>query len=178
MLIVRDLVCSWCTVDGPFFNQRRATTESGGAPAGHPERTFHSFVAGCIGGYCVWGNSSSINNQILLYLISRIQMGLVKKAWERWNIMDGTTELRHPHSTSILLRHPWLYRAVAATTWGMVMALFEDSPHVLHSSLRSSMDEIYRYPSLLSPSSSSLEDPVTTTTEARSRAGYDDSIPQ
>ena len=29
--------------------------------------------------------------------------------------------------------------------WGLVMVLFEESPHVLHRSLKSSMDEIYRY---------------------------------
>ena len=104
-------------------------------------------------------------------------MALVKKVWERCNVTDGTAA-QHPHSTSILLRHPWLYRAIAATTWGMVMALFEDSPHVLHSSLKSSMDEIYRYPSLLSSSSSSLEDVATTTEATSSSPGYDNSIPQ
>jgi hypothetical protein len=34
---------------------------------------------------------------------------------------------------------------IAASAWGVVMALFEESPHALHPSLRSGMDEIYRY---------------------------------
>jgi peroxisomal membrane protein 4 len=105
---------------------------------GHPDRAYHSFVAGWIGGYCVWGDYSSINNQVLLYLISRIQVGLIKKVWEA---LHGTPH-SHPESA---LQHPYLYPMIAASAWGVVMALFEESPHVLHPSLRSSMDEIYRY---------------------------------
>jgi hypothetical protein len=37
------------------------------------------------------------------------------------------------------------YSIAAAAVWGLVMLLFEESPEVLHPSLKSSMDEIYRF---------------------------------
>lgn len=37
------------------------------------------------------------------------------------------------------------YPLGAAAVWGIVMALFEACPHVLHPSLKRSMDEIYRF---------------------------------
>lgn len=120
-------------VDGPSHHLPASM-----ARAGHPERGFHSFVAGWIGGYFIWGDYTSINHQLLLYLISRIQIGLIKKVWEGFH---GT-----PHDDpSSALQHPHLYPLIAASAWGVVMSLFEDSPHVLHRSLRSSMEEIYRY---------------------------------
>ena len=120
-------------VDGPSHHIPPAL-----APAGEPDRYYHSFVAGWLGGYFVWGRYSSVNHQIILYLASRILVGLVKRGWEQ---IHGTPH-HHPSSA---LQHPKLYPFMAATVWGIVMALFEESPHVLHRSLRTSMDEIYRY---------------------------------
>ena len=107
--------------------------------AGHPERPYHSLLAGAAGGYFVWGKYSSVNHQIILYLTSRITIGLVKRGWER---------IYHKPSSSptSIFQHPKTYPMVAATVWGIVMLLFEESPHVLHRSLKTSMDEIYRRP--------------------------------
>jgi peroxisomal membrane protein 4 len=105
--------------------------------AGHPERPYHALIAGATGGYFVFGRYSSVNNQIVLYLSSRVLVGLAKLAWER---IHGTS---HQHSS--VLQHPKTYPLLAATVWGLVMALFEESPHVLHRSLKQSMDEIYRF---------------------------------
>jgi hypothetical protein len=41
-------------------------------PPGYPERIYHSWIAGAIGGYFVWGRHSAVNHQILLYLSSRV----------------------------------------------------------------------------------------------------------
>jgi hypothetical protein len=72
-----------------------------------------------------------------LYLTSRVLIGLAKRAWEK---VHGK-----PHHHSNVLQHPKTFPLIAATVWGLVMVLFEESPHVLHRSLRQSMDEIYRY---------------------------------
>jgi len=111
------------SVHGPFPGEAsflRATV-----PPGHPERAHHALLAGAIGGYCVWGRYSSVNHQVLLYLSSRVLMGLWKRSGQQ--------------------AHPRLFSILAAAVWAIVMILFEESPEVLHPSLKSSMDEIYRY---------------------------------
>lgn len=101
---------------------------------GIPERTRHAAIAGAIGGYFIWGDYSSINYQVVLYLMSRIITGAVSLAREKeiapfnWKICDFDT----------------VYPIKAAIVWGTVMALYESSPHVLHPSLKKSMDEVYR----------------------------------
>lgn len=113
-------------VDGPIQKELHTIPW---APAGHPEHAYHAFVAGAVGGYVVWGRHSSVNYQIVLYLASRVLVG----AWKRFFHTSETDEA-----------HPRTYPLAAAMVWGVVMALFEESPHVLHRSLRSSMDEIYK----------------------------------
>jgi peroxisomal membrane protein 4 len=131
------------TVDGPFAAGRGVPTSI----AGHPERPYHALVAGSLGGYFVWGRYSRINHQIILYLTSRVLLGLSKRAWERY--------YNSSHTNSKILQHPRAYSLFSAGIWGIVMILFEESPHVLHRSLKQSMDEIYRY-QLSSSSSNSL----------------------
>jgi len=146
-------------------------------PAGHPERTYHSFLAGALGGYLVWGRYSSVNYQIVLYLSSRVAVALyhklamvLRERRRRRNTRrtgSGGTQQRGrgtvdsaatlattsggARSSSSSSVYPW----AAAVVWGLVMALFEESPEVLHPSLKTSMDEIYRY-SLLKRSKSDV----------------------
>jgi len=103
-------------------------------PPGFPEKSLHAAIAGASGGYIVWGRYSSVNYQILLYLSSRVLIGIMSLArekqippfcWDRCNFED-------------------IYPLKAAVTWGVVMYLFEKYPYVLHSSLKRSMDEVYR----------------------------------
>lgn len=111
------------TVDGPAHSRPVLAL----APPGHAQHVYHSFVAGAIGGYFVWGRYSSVNYQIVLYLASRVMVGLWHRMFPHWK------------------DHPRLYPLAAAGVWGLVMALFEESPEVLHPSLRASMNEIYRW---------------------------------
>jgi hypothetical protein len=99
------------------------------AQPGYPELSHHALLAGAVGGYIVWGRYSAVNYQILLYLSSRVIVALGKRT-----LFKGE---RKPH--------PWLYSMFAAAVWGLAVALFEESPDVLHPSLKSSMDEIYRF---------------------------------
>ena len=138
------------------------------AVAGLPERPYHAFLAGCAGGYVVWGRYSSVNYQILLYLTSRILVGMAKRAGEAWcrdwrkthprlfgsaTVVglgsDGSSSDDHHRILNAISNK--FYPIAAAAIWGVVMVLFEDSPHVLHRSLRQSMDEIYRFPFLPLP---------------------------
>ena len=108
---------------------------------GLPENPRHALIAGAVGGYAVWGRYSSVNYQIVLYLTSRIIVGGLTLARERGIPPFGAKMLNFDRS----------YRLAAAAVWGVVMLLFEEHPHVLHPSLKRSMDEIYRFlPSWLS----------------------------
>jgi len=121
---------------GRDYNNSISTTT---IEVGQPERPYHSLLAGAIGGYFVWGRYSSVNHQIILYLTSRILVGLAKRGWE-------LIFQKPSHSPSSIFQHTKTYPMMAATVWGIVMMLFEESPHVLHRSLKASMDEIYRRP--------------------------------
>ena len=101
----------------------RFTTTKSSLPSRPP--FFHSFLAGCIGGWYVWGRTySSLKYQILLYLSIRVLVGVGKL------------------SSSLPSNN--LYRPASALVWGAVLALYETHPEVLHASLVRSMDEIYR----------------------------------
>jgi peroxisomal membrane protein 4 len=112
---------------------------------GYPERAHHALLAGSIGGYVVWGRYSSINHQILLYLASRISVALWKRV-----VLKGESK-----------PHPRTFSLISALMWGLAMMLYEESPHVLNPSLKSSMDEIYRY-NLQSTGESTETSPYST----------------
>mmetsp|Transcript_26215 Transcript_26215/g.26644 ORF Transcript_26215/g.26644 Transcript_26215/m.26644 type:complete len:248 (-) Transcript_26215:440-1183(-) len=124
-------------VNGPLSLTKTISTKT--IEVGQPERPYHSLLAGATGGYFVWGRYSSVNHQIILYLTSRILVGLAKRGWE-------LIFQKPSHSPSSIFQHTKTYPMMAATVWGIVMLLFEESPHVLHRSLKASMDEIYRRP--------------------------------
>ncbi len=117
-------------LDGPNAGRRLVPR-----PPGLPEYPQHAAISGAIGGYFIWGKYSSINYQIVLYLTSRIIAGMVSLAREKgippfkWKMCNFDN----------------VYPMKAAVVWGTVMALFESYPHVLHPSLKKSMDEVYRY---------------------------------
>jgi peroxisomal membrane protein 4 len=90
-------------------------------------------VAGAIGGYFVWGRYSAVNYQIVLYLTSRVLVGLGKYLQQVYLPEEGAVSFDQS------------YPLFAAVVWGLVMILFEERPSVLHPSLKKSMDEIYRY---------------------------------
>ncbi|KAL0094677.1 peroxisomal membrane protein 4 [Phycomyces blakesleeanus] len=92
------------------------------------ESSHHSFLAGAIGGYIVFKNNTSINQQIILYLFSRIFMALVKLPVKR-QVVDAPQ-----HSFAIF----------ATLIWGTVMWLFKHEADTLQPSLRASMVYIYK----------------------------------
>ncbi|GMH54714.1 hypothetical protein TrVE_jg316 [Triparma verrucosa] len=94
---------------------------------GRPLRPYHSFLAGAVGGYVVWGDFTSVNYQVNLYLLGRVLAGIV-------NARDGKGGNVEPKG----------YRFMSVVVWGAVMYLFEKEPESLQYGLRSSMEEVYR----------------------------------
>ncbi|KAL1929689.1 hypothetical protein VTP01DRAFT_1827 [Rhizomucor pusillus] len=95
---------------------------------GDKEADIHPFIAGLVGGYFVFGENNSINQQIVLYVFARVFMALVKVPVKR-KIMEA------PKHT---------YPFFAAVCWGLVMYLFKHDADLLQPSLRSSMQYIYK----------------------------------
>jgi len=110
--------------------------------AGYPAKPHHALIAGAVGGYFVWGNYTPIHNQILLYISSRVVMGLFK-LWTTKETSDSDV-LKDIQVFTTNNRFQW-YPYVSAIVWGTVMYLFEEVPHVLQPSLKASMEEIYRF---------------------------------
>jgi len=116
-------------VDGPGYGRRLIPR-----PPGIPERSQHAAIAGAVGGYIIWGKYSSVNYQIVMYLTSRILIAMVHLAREK-NIPPFCWK-------SMTFKNVYKYKA--ALVWSISMFLFETYPHVLHPSLKQSMDDIYR----------------------------------
>ena len=131
-----------CILDGPpklRNKMQRNGSKELTSDTGLPYHPYHSFIAGFIGGYTIWGRYSSVNYQIVLYLISRVLAGLLTLGVES-QLMKGKNSTS---STQSWLTFQKGYPYIAASVWGLVMVLFESYPQVLQSSLRRSMEEIY-----------------------------------
>lgn len=98
---------------------------------GMPASPLHALAAGAVGGWVVWANYSGVNYQIVLYLLSRIVVGLVR--------LLASKQVR-PFS---LVNFKQTYPYLAMGVWAVVMWLYEYHPRVIHPSLASSMDFLY-----------------------------------
>lgn len=86
-----------------------------------------AFVAGVVGGYLIFGEDNNINQQIVLYLFSRIMMGMAKLSVKK----------------GIIPQPPHAFPIFAAVVWGIVMWLFRKERDTLQGSLQASMQYLY-----------------------------------
>uniref|UniRef100_A0A7S3Z0U8 Uncharacterized protein n=1 Tax=Lotharella globosa TaxID=91324 RepID=A0A7S3Z0U8_9EUKA len=84
-------------------------------------------LAGGLGGSLVFGDDTSINTQINLYVFSRVAKALGHLILER----QWIPKWKH-----------W-YRIWAGLSWALVMVLFSKKRHTLQKSLTSSMIYLY-----------------------------------
>ncbi|KAF9351345.1 hypothetical protein BGX26_010637 [Mortierella sp. AD094] len=91
------------------------------------ERPMDSFLAGLVGGYIIFGENNNVNQQIVLYLFSRIMMGLAKL----------------PVKKNVISEPAQTFPVFASLVWATVMFLFQNEKDVLQPSLRASMQYIY-----------------------------------
>lgn len=89
---------------------------------------WHSFSAAFITGYIVFGQFNKVNEQINLYLLSRILYGLAKMCVKRDYVQSPKSSV-----------FPWF----AAIVWGVVLWQFEYEQDTLQQSLQSSMTYLY-----------------------------------
>lgn len=86
-----------------------------------------NFIAGVFGAYFIWAKKTSVNMQIMLYLLSR-------------NLLALSTIL----SNKYFPEFHYGFSLTSMLVWGVVMYLFEVNPRALQSSLKQSMDFIYK----------------------------------
>jgi peroxisomal membrane protein 4 len=87
----------------------------------------HFFIAGLLNGYLVYrSKDSNINQQIILYLLSRVLTGGAQSLQTSGHLPSGK----------------W-FPLLAALCWGLVMFLFENDPKSLQPSLTGSMEFLY-----------------------------------
>eukprot|EP00128_Syssomonas_multiformis_P012260 Colp12_sorted_trinity150504_noHs@537 len=92
------------------------------------QHSVNAFLSGCLGGYLVFGESSNINQQINMYLLSRIMFGLVKVAAQKGFIPTPEADP---------------FPLFGTLVWGIVLWLFEHEKWSLQPSLQNSMTYLY-----------------------------------
>lgn len=106
---------------------------------GGVEKNHHSFLAGCIGGYAVFRHDNPVNNQIVMYLFSRVTIAIVKLLYQETVKKSQSIELS-PYVKS-MAEHG--FEIEATIVWGLVMWLFTYRRSLLQSSLQASMQYLY-----------------------------------
>ena len=123
---------------------------------GGKEDSSHSFLAGLFGGYWVFGHgrgaTSSVNQQICIYVFARVVLALAKLAVQPPgdNSLVGGSYGGHGGKGVLGLSEKQLTKiqsyswpVFASLSWASVMWLFRFYPDMLQPSLRSSMTYMY-----------------------------------
>ncbi|KAF2481428.1 putative peroxisomal membrane protein [Neohortaea acidophila] len=123
---------------------------------GGKEDSFHSLLAGLHGGYWVFGHgrgaTSSVNQQICVYVFARVMLAFAKLAvlppgdnslvGGAYGGRGGKGLLNlNQEQRELVQKYSW--PAFASISWACVMWLFRYYPETLQPSLRSSMTYIY-----------------------------------
>ncbi|KAH9890943.1 peroxisomal membrane protein 4 [Cubamyces lactineus] len=106
---------------------------------GGKERSFDTFIAGLIGGYVVFGDRNAVNEQIVLYVCSRVVASFLSRAKAPYNMSSaGSSGVKPlpPDSTQ--------FSIFAAVCWGAVMWLFNERGEAIQPGMFNSMTYLYR----------------------------------
>ncbi|THH16830.1 hypothetical protein EW146_g3873 [Bondarzewia mesenterica] len=87
---------------------------------GGKERPYDSFVAGLLGGYIVFSDRNAINEQIVLYVCSRVVASFIPRASAPYS-----TSSAHASTVKPVPPDSRYFSVFAALSWGMVMWLFQ-----------------------------------------------------
>jgi len=109
---------------------------------GGKERSTDTFIAGLIGGYVVFGDRNAVNEQIVLYVVSRVVAAFLPRA-------DSTPYSRTSSPTGSALTRPVppdprYFSVFAALAWGAVMWLFKNQGESIQPGMFNSMTYLYR----------------------------------
>jgi len=99
------------------------------------KRKFDTFIAGLIGGYVVFGDRTSINEQIVLYVCSRVVASFIPRASSPQSVSAAPVRPVPPDSR--------YFSIFAAVVWGAVMYVFEHKGEAIQPGMFNSMTYLY-----------------------------------
>ncbi|EGN94549.1 hypothetical protein SERLA73DRAFT_188508 [Serpula lacrymans var. lacrymans S7.3] len=106
---------------------------------GGKERSADTFIAGLLGGYFVFGDRTAVNEQIVLYVVSRVVASFIPRAdapYSKSPSSGGVTRPVPPDSR--------YFTVFAALSWGAVMWLFKHRGETIQPGMFNSMTYLYR----------------------------------
>ncbi|KAM0746306.1 peroxisomal protein [Meredithblackwellia eburnea MCA 4105] len=106
---------------------------------GGKERSSDTFFAGLLGGWLVFGERNAVNEQIVLYVVSRVITSLLPRATPP----AAPKPLQPPTGAGSRPPNNRIFELYAAVTWGAVMWLFKERRDRLHGGMVSSMQYLY-----------------------------------
>ncbi|KAL0950852.1 hypothetical protein HGRIS_007610 [Hohenbuehelia grisea] len=106
---------------------------NGGKP-----RSADTFIAGLIGGYFVFGNRTAVNEQIVLYVVSRVVASFIPRSGDPYSKGAGGSAVKP------LPPNARYFSVFAALSWGAVMWLFTNRGQTIQPGMFSSMTYLYR----------------------------------
>ncbi|KAF7310633.1 hypothetical protein HMN09_00606100 [Mycena chlorophos] len=107
---------------------------------GGKQRSSDTFLAGLLGGYIVFGERNAVNEQIVLYVVSRVVATLIPRSGSPYSSAPppaGTKARPVPPD-------PRYFTVFAALAWGAVMWLFEHKGETIQPGMFNSMVYLYR----------------------------------
>ncbi|TRM60104.1 Tim17/Tim22/Tim23/Pmp24 family-domain-containing protein [Schizophyllum amplum] len=106
---------------------------------GNKQRDTDTFIAGLVGGWYVFGNRTAVNEQIVLYVVSRVVASFVPRAGNPYSSTPAA-----PGTVKPLPPDPKYFTFFAAFAWGAVMWLFEHRGETIQPGMFNSMTYLYR----------------------------------
>ncbi|TDL28837.1 peroxisomal membrane protein 4 [Rickenella mellea] len=100
------------------------------------ERSSDTFIAGLLGGYIVFGDRSAVNEQIVLYVCSRVVASFIPRASSPPLSPGSPTKPLPPDARN--------FSIFAALSWGAVMWLFKNRGETIQPGMFSSMKYLYQ----------------------------------
>jgi len=105
------------------------------------ERNADTFFAGLLGGYIVFGNRTAVNEQIVLYVVSRVLASFIPRSTSPYSSPTPST------TDSVVKPIPpdaRYFSLFAALSWGAVMWLFNHRGETIQPGMFNSMKYLYR----------------------------------
>ncbi|RDB29005.1 Peroxisomal membrane protein 4 [Hypsizygus marmoreus] len=109
---------------------------------GGKERNVDTFIAGLLGGYIVFGDRNAVNEQIVLYVVSRVVASFIPRASKPYS-----TSAHSGAAGSVVRPIPpdsRYFTLFAALSWGAVMWLFQHRGETIQPGMFNSMKYLYR----------------------------------
>ncbi|TFK76845.1 peroxisomal membrane protein 4 [Pluteus cervinus] len=106
---------------------------------GGKERSSDTFIAGLLGGYIVFGNRNAVNEQIVLYVVSRVVASLIPRAGNPYSSTPAASSHGKPRPPDSRY-----FSVFAALSWGAVMWLFRHRGETIQPGMFNSMSYLYR----------------------------------